>query len=354
MQLEFQAVKKFEGFRLEADFSLSSARTGIFGPSGCGKSTIMNLLSGLYTPDNGRITLDEKVLFDSEQRVNLKPEQRGIGIVFQHAHLFPHMSVKKNLLYGYKRTKPEKRRVEPEKLFDVLDITRLMDRGVTTLSGGERQRIALARTVLACPDLIMMDEPLSALDEDHKFQIIPYLNTVFAEFGIPLLFISHSMLEMRMMTDEVLVMQKGRILHQASAEDLAKQALNGGTEGYVNLVRLDGALARCEGGLCRYPWGNTKLVLKERGESGTENLFELDAREILLFKNHPAATSARNLLAGIVSDIWAEGDFVRVAFSCGQETMIAEILPESLQDLGIEKGSPVVAAFKAAAFKKLF
>jgi len=311
----------------------------------------MNLMSGLELPDSGYIRLGDTVLFDAKRKINVKPDQRNVGVVFQHAHLFPHMSVKRNLFYGYKRVKPENRLIDPEGLFKVLGVTQLLSRDVATLSGGERQRIALARTVLSNPRLILMDEPLSALDEGHKFQIIPYLKKVFNRYGIPMIFISHSVLEMRMMTDEVLVVKQGCIHQHSETEELVRKSWGSGLEGYVNLLNLGGASPDKD--LFRYQWGGINFILTEPAE-GEENLFELDSRDILLFKRHPEATSARNLLQCTVVDIYGSGNRVRVELACGDEHLIAQIVPESVRELGIEKGAMVVAAIKASAFKKIF
>ena len=351
MQLDVELKKSFKDFTLDVAFSLSSPRTGVFGPSGSGKSTIMNLMSGLELPDSGYIRLGDTVLFDAKRKINVKPDQRNVGVVFQHAHLFPHMSVKRNLFYGYKRVKPENRLIDPEGLFKVLGVTQLLSRDVATLSGGERQRIALARTVLSNPRLILMDEPLSALDEGHKFQIIPYLKKVFNRYGIPMIFISHSVLEMRMMTDEVLVVKQGCIHQHSETEELVRKSWGSGLEGYVNLLNLGGASPDKD--LFRYQWGGINFILTEPAE-GEENLFELDSRDILLFKRHPEATSARNLLQCTVVDIYGRGNRVRVELACGDEHLIAQIVPESVRELGIEKGAMVVAAIKASAFKKIF
>lgn len=351
MRLDVKLKKSFKDFTLDVAFSLSSSRTGIFGPSGSGKSTIMNLLSGLELPDSGYIRLGDTVLFDAKRKINLKPDKRNVGVVFQHAHLFPHMSVKKNIFYGYKRVRSENRQIDPDGLFKALGITQLLSRDVSTLSGGERQRIALARTVLSNPRLILMDEPLSALDEGHKFQIIPYLKNVFNNYGIPMIFISHSVLEMRMMTDEVLVIQKGRIQQHSVAEELVKKSWGSGLESYVNLINLGGASPYKD--MFRYEWGGINFILTEPAE-GEENLFELDSRDILLFKRHPEATSARNLLQCTVTDIYSSGNRVRVELACGNEHLIAQIVPESVRELGIEQGAMVVAAIKASAFKKIF
>nr|WP_319490377.1 molybdenum ABC transporter ATP-binding protein [uncultured Desulfobacter sp.] len=351
MQLDVQLKKSFKDFTLDVAFSLSSPRTGIFGPSGSGKSTIMNLLSGLELPDSGFIQLGDTVLFDAREKINLKPDQRNVGVVFQHAHLFPHMSVKRNIFYGYKRVKAKHRQIDPDGLFNVLGVSQLLSRNVSTLSGGERQRIALARTVLSNPRLILMDEPLSALDEGHKFQIIPYLKKVFNKYGIPMIFISHSVLEMRMMTDEVLVIEKGRIQQHSPAEELVKKSWGSGLESYVNLIHL-GESSPCKDLFC-YNWGDNLLILTEPAEGG-DNLFELDSRDILLFKRHPEATSARNLLQCTVADVYSCGNRARVELACGGERLIAQIVPESVSELGIEPGAVVVAAIKASAFKKIF
>jgi molybdate transport system ATP-binding protein len=351
MQLDVQLIKQRGDFQLDTSFSLSGERTGIFGPSGSGKSTLMNLLAGLTTADSGHIRLDGDPLFDSSEKINLKPDERRIGVVFQHAHLFPHMSVRSNILYGYKRTRIENRLIEPDALFEVLGIEPLLARNVVTLSGGERQRVALARTVLTCPRLILMDEPLNGLDENLKFQIIPYLNRVFSEFRIPLLFISHSMLEMRMMTEEVLVIEAGKIRQHIGTESLAKTSWDTDRKGYTNLLSLGKSSPHHD--LFSYHWGNTSLILTEPGLV-EENLFELDAREIILFKRHPEATSARNLLKCIVKQIYMSGNRARVELACGTSTIVAQIVPESVRELGIQEGCNVIAAIKASAFRRIF
>lgn len=350
MELDVQLKKTVGDFRLDCSFSLSSCRTGVFGPSGSGKSTLMHLIAGLDTADHGHIRLNNQVLYDSSDGTNLKPEERRIGVVFQHANLFPHLSVRRNMLYGYTRTVRQERKIEPEALSGVLGIDMLEQRDVTTLSGGERQRVALARTLLTCPRLILMDEPLSGLDEERKFQIIPYLDRVFSEYSIPLIFISHSMLEMRMMTKEVLVMEEGKVCRQLGTETFAKTTWETGRKGYINLITLGPSQQHHD--LYAFQWGENTLILTEPGEA-EENLFELDAREIILFKRHPEATSARNLLQCTVEKMYMSGNRVRVELKSGGNTLIAQIVPESVRELGIMEGSKVVAAIKASAFIRI-
>ena len=350
MQLDVSVRKKQGAFQFTAEFSLTGQRIGLFGPSGSGKSTLMHLLSGLLKPDLGSIRLNGNALFDSQTGINLPSEQRRIGVVFQHSHLFPHLSVRRNLLYGWRRTPEKERYIDPEAIIEVLHLGILLDRGVNLLSGGERQRVALGRTVLTCPQLILMDEPLSGLDEELKFQIMPYLNTVLSKYDIPLIFISHSLLEMRLMTEQVLVMEQGEVKWKMATEELAQSAWAAPRQGYINLLRL--GRPQPQGDLWSYCWGNTRLVLTEHAEN-EENVFELDAREILLFKRHPEATSARNLLPCTVSKLFTVGNRVRVELQCGSQQLIVQIVPESMRELGLEEGKEVVAVIKASAFRRL-
>lgn len=218
------------------------------------------------------------------------------------------------------------------------------------LSGGERQRVALGRTVLTCPHLILMDEPLTGLDDDLKFQIIPYLNRVFSRFEIPLLFISHSLMEMRLMTEQVLIIERGQVVKEMQTEELAQHLWATPGQAYVNLLRLGKPVAR--GDLWEYAWGNGQLILLETSDQ-EEHLFELDSRDILLFKRHPEATSARNLIPCTVRKIFTVGNRVRVEVQNGDTTLIAQIVPESLREMELAEGKEVVAAIKASSFKKI-
>jgi len=350
MELEVDIEKRLGSFCCAAAFTLHLPRCGVFGPSGSGKSTLMNLLAGLLVPERGHIRLAGRTLYDGGAGVNLPPEQRRIGVVFQHARLFPHMNVRHNLLYGWRRTDPGERRIEPETLIEVLNLGHLLHRGVNRLSGGERQRVALGRTVLACPRLILMDEPLTGLDEELKYQIIPYLQKALDEFAIPLLFISHSLREMRLMTDEVLVFRDGTLQAQMSTESLARSDMATAAGGYTNMLHL--GPPRPVGNLWRYPWGQIELVLTEGGGNG-DNFVELEARDIILFKGHPDAISARNLLPCKVSGLFGVSNRVGVELDCGGNRLVAQIVPESVREMGIAVGVEVVAAIKASSFRRI-
>ncbi|MDA3786134.1 MAG: molybdenum ABC transporter ATP-binding protein [Deltaproteobacteria bacterium] len=351
MLLEVDVAKKTGNFSFQAAFDLTGKKWGIFGPSGSGKSTLMHILAGLLTPDRGRIILDGVSLFDSEKKINLPTQQRRVGVVFQHAHLFPHMNVRRNLLYGWQRTPLAERKISPEAIIAALNLEHLLERGVDRLSGGERQRLALGRTVLSCPRLILMDEPLTGLDQELKFQIIPYLTKVLAQFDIPFLFISHSLEEIRLMTDEVLIFNQGRMEQRLPAEELARRDLVAGGRGYANLLHLSSP--RLKGDLWSYQWGATELILMEGGGKG-DNLFELGAKDVTLFKRHPEATSARNLLPCRVSDLFGEGNRMGVDLLVKGSHLVSQIVPESVRELDLKKGSEVVAVIKASAFRRLY
>jgi len=350
MKLHIEAEKKTGAFSLKVNADISGNRIGIFGDSGSGKSTIVHLVSGMLQPDIGEIFLDGECLFSSRQGINLAPEKRRIALVFQHAMLFPHLSVKTNLLYGYNRCRAENKRIRPDALIDLLKLQPLMERGVQNLSGGEKQRVALGRAVLANPRLLLMDEPLAGLDDTLRFQIIPYLNCVGEEFKIPYLFISHSLTEMQLMTDRVLVVNKGQIAEETTPEELARSRMAQSQNGYLNFLRLADPLV--QNGLFAYRWGDNTLLISD-GKNNTQSLFELSSRDIILFKNHPEAISARNLLVCTVKEMFNSGGRIGIVLSIQGKILVAEIVHAAADELNITTGSNLFAAIKASSFRRL-
>lgn len=331
------------------DFTVEGERIGIFGPSGCGKSTLVNLIAGLSRPDRGRILINGEPLFDSGEKASVSVDRRRIGMVFQRPHLFPHLSVRGNLLYGYKRCRSDQRKITLDNLVDVLQIGDLLDRGVNNLSGGEKQRVAIGRAVLSNPRLLVMDEPLSALDDSLKFQIIPFLQKSCAAFSIPYLFISHSLTEMRIMAERVLNVADGRITGLMTVEELARSLMGKGPVPYTNLLKL--RRARRLDGMSAYIFGNGELFIS--GEDRREALYELSSTDIMLFKRHPEAISARNLLQCRVCEMFEAGGRIGVGLECGGEKLVAVIVKEAARDLEIKEGVELFAAIKATAFRQL-
>ena len=198
-------------FALVARADVDTGVTGVFGPSGCGKSTLLALLAGLLKPQRGTLKFDGILLADAGSGVFVPAWLRHFGLVFQDGQLFPHLSVRSNLLYGYRHLAPSERRFELDTVTKLLEIDPLLRRRPVHLSGGERQRVALGRALLYSPRLLLMDEPLSSLDERLKQQILPFLKRVKEETGVPMIYVSHSRAEVDYLADRVLLMSEGRL-----------------------------------------------------------------------------------------------------------------------------------------------
>ena len=350
MKLEVDLTKKLGTFDFSTKFSTEGDRIGIFGPSGSGKSTLSNLLTGFMTADSGKIQLDGRNLFDSSKKINLSPNRRRVAVVFQHAHLFPHLNVRKNLLYGYRRTPVSLRQLKLADIAAAMNIDHLLERNVTQLSGGEKQRVALGRALLACPDLLVLDEPLSALDKGLKEQIIPFLRKTLRRFAIPYLYISHSVSEMRLLTDQVLQFSNGKLQQITDADSLARQRMMINRRGYFNHLTL--SAPREVGDLLGYRWGENELLLTSH-ENLQEGVFELSSQDILLCKKNPHAMSARNLLVGTITGIIPQGGSVGLELNCRGEKLLAQVVREAAVELDLDVGKTVYAAIKASAFRRL-
>lgn len=198
-------------FQLEIAHRFGEGVTGICGPSGSGKSTLLALVAGLLTPRRGSIRFDGRVLVDCAQHTFVPAHLRRFGLVFQDGQLFPHLSVRANLLYGWRGLAPEQRRFTLDGVAGLLEIGALLDRRPEQLSGGERQRVALGRALLYSPQLLLLDEPLSSLDTRLKTQILPFLKRVRDETRLPMLYVSHAPDEIAYLADQVLQIENGRL-----------------------------------------------------------------------------------------------------------------------------------------------
>jgi molybdate transport system ATP-binding protein len=223
MKLHLQNISlPLPEFTLEMDLVLERQVTGLCGPSGAGKTSLLDLIAGLRRPESARIQLDSTILADTARNMDLPARRRRVGYVPQDLALFPHLSVRQNLLYG---CKPE---AEASPLFRfthvvrVLDIEPLLARGVGNLSGGEKQRVALARALLSFPRLLLLDEPLSSLDTRLKAQILPFLQRIRAEFPVPIIYVTHAFSEIRTLCDEVLFLRNGRVTERGAPSDILK------------------------------------------------------------------------------------------------------------------------------------
>lgn len=198
------------GFVVDAAFETEHLTTALLGPSGSGKTSILSMIAGLRTPQSGFIRLGDTVLFDAKARTNVPPESRRIGYVFQQHLLFPHLNVRDNLLYGWRR-RPSSSRAEIDHVVHVLDLEELLERKPGTLSGGQRQRIALGRALLCTPALLLLDEPLTSVDEERKSHVLAYIEKVLNEWRIPTLYVTHDRAEVRRLCGWMLHVRDGRV-----------------------------------------------------------------------------------------------------------------------------------------------
>jgi molybdate transport system ATP-binding protein len=209
--LRVDVSKQLGDFLLEASFKSEGRVTGLFGASGAGKTSLINMIAGLIRPDRGTIAIDHETLDDTTARIHVPPHRRRIGYVFQDARLFPHLDVRHNLDYGRRMNGLPADPAQRTRIIDLLDIGGLLDRRPGQLSGGERQRVAFGRALLSKPRLLLLDEPLGALDEGRKLEILPYLVRLRDEAGIPMVYVSHDAAELRQLATQIVMLRSGRI-----------------------------------------------------------------------------------------------------------------------------------------------
>ncbi|QSB54113.1 ATP-binding cassette domain-containing protein [Acinetobacter calcoaceticus] len=193
-------------FLIEPSFQSDALVVGLFGASGSGKTSILHAIAGLNTPHSGLIKIQDQTWFDSDQKINLSTQKRHVGLVFQDAQLFPHKTVKQNLLFGLKHLAHQERHFEADYIIELLKLEHLLQRMPIKLSGGEKQRVALGRALLYSPKLLLLDEPLSALDAAHKAEIIPFFQKVKQEIKIPMIYVSHDIQEIKQLTETMWIL----------------------------------------------------------------------------------------------------------------------------------------------------
>jgi molybdate transport system ATP-binding protein len=211
------------GFHLDVEFGIDHLFTALFGPSGSGKTSILNMIAGFLCPRRGTIRLLDRILVDTVHTVSLPPEKRHIGVVFQDSLLFPHLSVEGNLRYGQRRRGKHGRGLDFARVVEVLEIGSHLRRFPRNLSGGERQRVALGRALLSGPELLLMDEPLAALEAPLRERVLTYLERAVAEWNIPTLFVTHAQAEVRRAAQWVIVLDKGRVVGTGTPADALSQ-----------------------------------------------------------------------------------------------------------------------------------
>ena len=352
MKLGLHGVKLRAGeFSLEVEVCFGGRVTGLFGASGSGKSTLIELIAGLRRPDAGRIVLEETVLVDVAAGVQMPPERRRIGYVPQDGALFPHLSVEGNLRFAERRCGGTGQNTFSRgHVCELLGIGGLLARGVTSLSGGERQRVALARALVSAPRLLLLDEPLAALDAARKAAILPYLQRIRDELDLPMLYVSHVPEEMMAMADDMAVMQDGRILQHSAVEAVFRQPASPEVARIVGVETVQPArVLAVSDGVATLAIGTARLAaLAENLPAGAmQVLVSIRAEDVILLQaDGPRQTSARNRLSGAVRTLTVEGATVRIEVDCGFP-LVAVLTRQSADELGLAVGATIGALVKA-------
>ena len=354
--IEIDVSRRLGEFKIEVEIAVeASGITALFGQSGAGKTALVDMLAGLSRPDRGRIAIDGQVLFDGARRIDVPPERRRIGYVFQEDRLFPHMSVRANLEYGFRRAPASERRIGLDQVVEVLDVRALLERRPRTLSGGEKQRISIGRALLANPRLLLMDEPLASLDAARKNEILPFIERLSAEFAVPIVYVSHSAEEIVRLADTLVLLSDGRVAAVGAVEELMSRLdlrpLTGRYEaGSVIAARVSGKDATFglthlafPGGVLRVPLSGLAL--------GAEVRIRVRARDVTLASARPEGLSTLNVFEGTVMEIGGDDELaplVDVRVDIGVP-LWARITRRALHDLRIVPGGRVHALIKAVA-----
>jgi molybdate transport system ATP-binding protein len=352
MSIDVSLAHGFAGFALDVKFSIKQAGvTALFGPSGAGKTSIINAIAGTFRPQKGRIVIAGRTVFDSVQGLWLSPRARRTGYVFQDARLFPHMSVKDNLLFGWRRARNKADAAEVARIVSLLGLDHLQQRMPHTLSGGEKSRVGLGRALLSSPDILLLDEPLAALDAARRLEILPYLEKLRDEARLPMLYVSHALDEVARLAHQIVVLKDGRVARQGSVfdvlTDIELPAFSGSAplgaviEAKIGPARADGLTAlEFDGG--------TLLVQELNRPPGTVLRLRIRAEEIMLALEEPRTISANNVLPmtvqGLRHDSTSHAD---VQLLCGRTRLVARITRASLERLKLAAGKPVFAIIKS-------
>jgi molybdate transport system permease protein len=337
-------------FVLEVSARFGGGATGLFGVSGSGKSTVVELVAGLRRPLAGRILLGATVLDDVESGIHVQTHERRIGFVPQDGALFPHLSVAGNLRFAERRAPKAGRDERRAQVCALLGIAPLLGRRVAGLSGGERQRVALARALVSAPRLLLLDEPLAALDAARKQAILPYLRRVRDELGLPMLFVSHAREEVLALCDELAVLADGRLLQHGPVAEVFRRPTSDAVARIVGVETvLPGRLLGGDGALVAVDVAGVRVHgMGDQLPAGSGSvLVSIRAEEVLLVRANPALeTSARNRWRGTVVELVDEGAMVRVELDCGFP-LVARLTRQAAAELALDVGTPVVALVKA-------
>ena len=340
-------------FDLDIQCRLNAPVVGLFGASGAGKRTLLGMIAGLVKPHNGQLILDGDSLFDSKQRIDVPMHQRRIGVVFQDSRLFPHLSIRDNLNYGFLSLKDK--RFGFKQIVDMLEIGHLLAQKPHQISGGEKQRVSLGRALLTSPRLLLLDEPLASLDNRLKYQILPFLRRIKDEINIPMIYVSHAIDEILYLTSEIVMIEHGKLLAQGNFHEIIHQDNLQDTAQSLGLENVISAVIASHDD--RYDstnltLGNQHIVMPRiSAEVEMPITISIPASSIALSLSVLTNVTIQNQLQGEVIKINQVGYRVLVKVAIGGSKVVAEVTTKALESLGITLGSSVYCLIKAQAIR---
>ena len=345
-------------FELDIDTAFDAKVAAIFGPSGAGKTTLLDVIAGLRAIPAGEIAIDGEIVFSSERGISQPPQARGIGYVPQEVALFPHLSVQRNILFGAKRAAVAAApSIELDHVLEILEIGNLLNRPVTQLSGGEAQRVALARAILSKPRLLLLDEPLAALDIALKERILPYLTRVRDEFNIPMIYVTHNLTEVLTLADWVLMIRQGRLVAQGIPREALRsssavtQLPDGQLENVLTATFIESDAA---GGTSRVRLasGVELCIPFALRPSGLRCQIHVSADDILIATQRPIGISAANVLAGKIQSMASIAGETILTITAGEEFFVA-VTSSAVTRLGLRENLPVFLVIKTRSLRLL-
>jgi molybdate transport system ATP-binding protein len=355
--LDIDVSKQRGDFRSQVTFtSTTPGVTALFGRSGCGKTTTILMIAGLLRPDRGHIRIDGTVLFDAAQGINIPAQQRGIGYVFQDARLFPHLSVRDNLLYGARRARGRAQRVQLDDVVELLGLAPMLARRPVGLSGGERQRVAIGRALLAQPRLLLLDEPLAAIDVARRGELLPYLERLRDQFSLPMVLVSHQFDEVLRLAGDVVVLENGAVAGHGDVITMSQSPALRAIVGADSLgAVVEGITADVDqtSGLARIDVGAGHLQVESSDlRSGQRVRVQLLARDLILATAPTSGLSVRNSLAGTISKLEPDGQRAWLVHTdIGGATLLVRVTDDARSALALGVGQPVWVLVKAVSLR---
>lgn len=352
--IEVDVRLRLGSFSLDVAFANGAGVTALFGQSGSGKSLTLGIVAGLMKPDEGCVRIDGEALVDVARNVFVPVSRRRVGLVFQDSNLFPHLSVKQNLLFGRWFAPRGERRIDFDAVVETLGIGQLISRSPTRLSGGERQRVAIGRALLSCPRLLLLDEPLAALDMQRKLEILPLIERVRDEFDVPIVYVSHAVEEVARLASRVVVIDGGQVKFVGDPADAFNRlanspAMNRFDRSSVLTASVDDASVKYGLTKLRHPSGII-WIEGSPGQAGGAARVIVKATDVVLSLLPPQEISARSVLWGRVANIKFEGPIATIEIELNEDgPLLATITRGALEDLSLKEGSHVYALFKTAA-----